>query len=156
MAMIFSARRPATSLRSIKGWPPISVLSLFAQIGSQPALDGYVFQQLPSLIWYYRLNPSHISVYNLPTILSGIQAVEASNSDNPTFEQSPLIEQTQTYLPSDILEHYNDRIAIAQLPVTCLLVLILGLILFFVSLMADLLIDRQADVIALLRSRGAS
>ncbi|HZO73152.1 MAG TPA: FtsX-like permease family protein [Ktedonobacteraceae bacterium] len=132
------------------------VLSLFAQIGSQPALDGYVFQQLPSLIWYYRLNPSHISIYNLPTILSGIQAVEANNSDNPTFEQSPLIEQTQTYLPSTTLEHYNDRIAIAQLPVTCLLVLILGLILFFVSLMADLLIDRQADVIALLRSRGAS
>jgi len=132
------------------------VLSLFTQVGNQPGLDGYVFQQLPSLIWYYRLDPARISIYNLPAILAGIQAVEANNSNNPTFEQSPLIEQTQTYLPSATLEHYNDRIAIAQLPVTCLLVLILWLILFFVSLMADLLVDRQTEVIALLRSRGAS
>lgn len=132
------------------------VLSRFAQIGTQPALDGYVFQQLPSLIWYYRFDPSRISIRDLSLMLAGIDAVKANNSNNPAFEQSPLIEQTQTYLPSSVLERYNDRIAIAQLPVTSLLLLILGLVLFFVSLMADLLVDRQGDMIALLRSRGAS
>lgn len=59
-------------------------------------------------------------------------------------------------MPSDILDQYSNRIAIAQLPVISLLVLILGLVLFFVSLMAELLVERQADTIAILRSRGAS
>jgi ABC-type lipoprotein release transport system permease subunit len=46
--------------------------------------------------------------------------------------------------------------SVAQLPVLTLLSCMMGLILFFVTLMTELLVIRQAEAIALMRSRGAT
>ncbi len=46
--------------------------------------------------------------------------------------------------------------AVSRIPVAVLAIQIILLILFFVSLMTNLLVDRQTDAIAVLRSRGAS
>jgi ABC-type lipoprotein release transport system permease subunit len=54
------------------------------------------------------------------------------------------------------LERFRNRVAVAQIPVAVLTLQIILLILFFVSLMTSLLVERQTDTIALLRSRGAS
>jgi len=54
------------------------------------------------------------------------------------------------------LELLRDRVVVARIPTDVFTILIVLLILFFVSLITALLIDRQRDVIALLRSRGAS
>jgi putative ABC transport system permease protein len=58
--------------------------------------------------------------------------------------------------PPDILSRYQSRVSIAQIPVICMLVLIAALMLFFVSMIADLLVERESETIALLRSRGIS
>ncbi len=59
-------------------------------------------------------------------------------------------------MPSDTLNQYSSRLEAAQLPVICLSLLMAGMVLFFVSIMADILVDQQEGAIAILRSRGAS
>ena len=54
------------------------------------------------------------------------------------------------------LELLRDRVVVARIPAGVFTILIVLLILFFVSLNTALLVDRQREVIALLRSRGAS
>src|SRR5262249_38521908 len=99
---------------------------------------------------------ARISINDLATIVSDANTVQVDIVNNPLLDQIPYLEKTQAFIPADILDQYNNRIAIARLPVISLLVLVLGLVLFFVSLMAELLVERQADTIAILRSRGAS
>jgi len=55
-----------------------------------------------------------------------------------------------------ILTRYRSRVDVIAIPIFILSALIVGLMLYFVSLLAHLLVDRQADAIAVLRSRGAS
>jgi ABC-type antimicrobial peptide transport system permease subunit len=118
---------------------------------------GAVVLEIPfSLDWYYGFDPTSVSINDLTTIVSNANTVQVDIVNNPNLVQTPYLEKTQAFIPSDILDQYNNRIAIAQLPVISLLVLILGLVLFFVSLMAELLVERQEDTIAILRSRGAS
>lgn len=55
-----------------------------------------------------------------------------------------------------ILNAFQSRIQIARIPAFIISIQIVALLLFFVSLMTDLLVDRQSDAIAIIRSRGAS
>ncbi len=132
------------------------LMSILNSLCNEPALRYYVLNLPTSVIWYYHLNLPQVRIENLNTITQGISTIKTDNSNNSDLEQSPFIEQTQTYVPSDAIDQYSKRIQVAQLPVTSLLWLILGLLLFFVSTIADLLVERQADAIAILRSRGAS
>src|SRR5207247_6648962 len=109
-----------------------------------------------SLTWDYHLDPPRITVDNLDTIINSIQVVQVDNSNNAILEQYPFLTQTLTYLPASALQLYRSRITVAQLPVTSLSLLVLGLVLFFVSMMAELLIEPLTNAIAILRSRGAS
>src|SRR2546430_2281833 len=52
--------------------------------------------------------------------------------------------------------HCLARSAVARSPAAILTLQFVALILTFVSMTAELLVDRQADAIAVLRSRGAS
>ncbi|HYT35069.1 MAG TPA: ABC transporter permease [Ktedonobacteraceae bacterium] len=118
---------------------------------------GALVLEIPfNLFWFYRFDPLRISIHDLAAIANGANTVQVDVANNPKLDQAPYVEKTQVFLPTDMLENYSSRIAIAQLPVTSLLVLVLGLVLFFVSLMAELLVERQADAMAILRSRGAS
>ncbi len=109
-----------------------------------------------TLQWYYPLDPSHITINDLDTILANINQVQVDVSNTPDLQQSQLIQQTTVLLPSDILQRYHDRIAVANIPVLSLLAFVLALALFFVSMMANFLVERQAASITILRSRGAS
>ncbi len=133
-----------------------SLMAKLDKICNDQALKYYVLDTPPNIIWYYHLNLLKIRIENLGSVAQGISTIKTDNSNNSDLEQSPFLQQTQTYLPSDAIDQYNKRIAVAQLPVTSLLWLILGMLLFFVGTITDLLIEQQADAIALLRSRGAS
>ncbi|HLI90229.1 MAG TPA: FtsX-like permease family protein [Ktedonobacteraceae bacterium] len=136
--------------------PDTTILSTLSHLASDPALKNSVLQQPASITWYYDLAPSHIAVDEVPAIVNGVAHVKIDNANNQDLEQSPYLEQSQTYLPSDTFERYRDRLAVAQLAVICLSLLIAGMVLLFVSIMADVLIDQQTSAIAILRSRGAS
>ena len=130
-----------------------------------------------TLSWYYSLDPLHISVTQLNdlikrmTNLSTTIAVHyASASGQFGYNYDPNNPPAYPYIaqanldstllsfpgaPSS-LEQAQTRINVSGVPTFVLSLQMLALILFFVSLMTDLLVDRQADAIAILRSRGAS
>ena len=131
-------------------------ISVISHLSPNVGLGSLVLESPFSLFWYYRFDASRIAIHDLATIVSSANTLQIDISNNPTFDHAPYLEKTQAFLPTDILGQYSSRIAIAQLPVTSLLVLVVGLVLFFVSMMAELLVERQSGAIAILRSRGAS
>ncbi len=134
-----------------------ALLRLFeAGFANPAAIPGSSLDQPLSLSWYYPLDPSRIVVNNLDDILSKINIVQADVSNNPTYNQGLYLQQPTVVLPSDILQRYHDRIAVAQVPMVGMLAFVLALVLFFVSMMSDFLVERQSDSISILRSRGAS
>src|SRR5579885_2614056 len=132
------------------------VISAYDKVFSRPDLSGTTMDFPAAYLWYYPLNPQRIDVDHLDSVLNGINAVQVDTSNNPYLSQTPYLEKTTTYLPSTILQRYHDRLGVARIPVTSLLIFVLALVLFFVSMMADFLVDRQTDAISVLRSRGAS
>lgn len=119
------------------------------------------------LTWYYHLAPSRISIDQLDDLMSRLNATQAAittNFSNPLLVRAPPYIQIVTLsgavlpLPGvpSTLQRFRDQFTVVRIPVTILAVQVLALLLFFVGLMAVLLVDRQADAIAVLRSRGAS
>jgi ABC-type lipoprotein release transport system permease subunit len=131
-------------------------ITFFSNIFAQPRFLALSLEEPVSYYWYYRLDSARIGINDLNTILSGVNDVQVNVSNNFDLNQAPYTEQTKTIQPSDILEQFAARVPVARVPVMSLLFLVLALVLFFVSMMADLLVDRQAEAIAVLRSRGAS
>jgi putative ABC transport system permease protein len=129
-----------------------TLLSTLTRLSNDPTVikSDAMFEQSSNLTWYYRLDPAKISINDLNAIVSKFNVVKIDDANNP------LLQDTQTFLPSDTLTPYQGRIAEARLSLTGLLLLMLGLLLFFVSTMADLLVEYQSESIAVLRSRGAS
>jgi ABC-type antimicrobial peptide transport system permease subunit len=133
-----------------------TILATLAQTSVTPRGLPLNYQIADNLNWYYHLDTDRISVDDLDNIINKIQIVTLDNANNPDLEQSPFIQQSSTFQPSDALQQFRSRLSVAQLPVISLLLLVFGLVLYFVTMMAGLLVDRQSDAIALLRSRGAS
>jgi putative ABC transport system permease protein len=131
-------------------------LATLMRLSSEPQLQGLVPEESFSYIWYYHLDANKVSVGNLDAVIVGITNVPIDIANIPDLNSSSNGQQTQTIISSEALTQYRDRLMIVQVAVVSLLLLILGLILFFVSMMTDLLVERQAASIALLRSRGAN
>jgi ABC-type antimicrobial peptide transport system permease subunit len=127
-----------------------------------------VFFFNPSFIyWYYNLDPSRISVSQLGNLVQQLTATQnyfTTNFSDPSQARNPPYIQQFTVsgdvlpvggVPS-ILDKFHTQLAVAQIPAAILAIGILALLLFFISIMAGLLVERQSDGIVLLRSRGAS
>jgi ABC-type antimicrobial peptide transport system permease subunit len=113
-----------------------------------------------SIAWYFPLQASAISITNLDDLIASLNQVQtqidsqvSGLSVTGTQITGPMFETNNQ--PSS-LERFRSRSVVLKIPVFILAAQVLALILFFVSIMANLLIERQALVIALLRSRGAS
>ena len=134
-----------------------TILATLAQ-NPGPGVGGLTntYQTNDNLIWYYHLDTDRISVDDLGNIINNIQLVTVDDTGNPDLNQPPFLQQTTTFQPSDALQQFRSRLSVAQFPVISLLLLVFGLVLYFVTMMAGLLVDRQSDAIAVLRSRGAS
>lgn len=104
--------------------------------------------------WYYRFDFSHVDIKHLPDIVRGLSSTLVGLNNNP--QEPPYAEQTTSLGPISILLSYGQRVAVVSLPILSLTILIGGLLLFFVVVMIDLLVERQVTAITLVRSRGAS
>ncbi|HVB21380.1 MAG TPA: FtsX-like permease family protein [Ktedonobacteraceae bacterium] len=140
-----------TGLVSTEGY-----LAYFNQLAVQPQLQGLNLEIPVTLNWYYSFNAPHIAIYNLDDMINGVSNVQVTVGNSGTFNAPPYLGSTKTVLPSSVLQQFQARVPVAQVPTGGLLFLVLGLVLFFVTMMSDLLVDRQSDAIAVLRSRGAS
>lgn len=121
--------------------------------GGQPQ-NGTSFENSTDLFWYYTLDTTHLDINHLDSLVSGLNNVLVSVSNQPVAE--PFVDKTNSTGPVDLVNNYNSGITVVRIPLLSLAYLIAGLMLFFVSVMTDLLVDRQAESIAVLRSRGAS
>jgi putative ABC transport system permease protein len=133
-----------------------ALLTLMDKISQEAAAHNEIFYGASNALWYYRPDISHISIADLSAIQNGIQDVEIETSKDPSLEHIPYLEYTQTYVPYDVLSQFHNDVSIAQIPVDGFVAIVLGLVLFFVSMMTDVLVDTQSDTLAILRSRGAS
>ncbi len=125
-------------------------------------LEGYY----AFLNWYYYLDPSRASLDRLDDLVNQLPATqEGINQVNSLILSTPDSIVQQFYLDSPVLsntaspgsvESFRSRVSIASIPVAILTIQIICLLLFFVIVMIELLIERQASTIAMMRSRGAS
>ena len=126
-----------------------------------------------TLIWHYRLDASQLDNSQLTPLinqLGGLQsAIDAQygslengvSSDTvpiyPYLISVQLSGQTLNFNgTASILDEFRSRIDVARIPTGVFTILILSLLLFFVSLMSTMQVDRLQESIAVLRSRGAS
>ena len=132
-------------------------------------INGYTYTM------HYHLDASQLDISRLDTLIgqmSGLQSTidtqygyletggEGSSDFTivyPYLTHIDLSGQALSFTgnPSN-LEAFRSRIEVARIPSGVFTLLILSFILFFISLLTSLLVDRQQDTIALLRSRGAS
>lgn len=135
-------------------------LAELQQIAStlQLPYQGFLFSlnEYPTLYWYYHLNISAIGIDQINDLIARLQGTQAyigsGQLGHIQISGPPLGAGPGT----SALEQFRSRISLVAIPVTLVLLQIVGLMLFFVGVMASLLVERQAEVIAVLRSRGAS
>jgi len=155
--------------------PNEGLLALFDHLRTIYHSDAlYTLSGTYALRWYYHLDPSRVSAKNFDTLVDQLAALQTdyttnygdlaaglSSSDTPPA--FPYLSSTSLFsslfstndTPSN-LQRFRSRTDVANIPVGVLTIQIILLILFFVSLMTNLLVDRQTETIAVLRSRGAS
>ncbi|GHO85673.1 FtsX-like permease family protein [Dictyobacter formicarum] len=111
----------------------------------------------PQFTWYYSypLNISHIEAYNLAGVINTYEQLQNSFYGIAI----PDAHVTSLSIYSAAMERlilYKSHIPIGQVVVTLLLISLLGLALYTVSLLANILVERQLTTIVMLRSRGAT
>jgi putative ABC transport system permease protein len=137
-------------------------LNMLMQVGNGEVL--FYSDQEPYLNWYYYLDVNRITINDLNDLIARLASAqtqlvnEFAGYGQVTFIDHPQLSgpALESYGAPSTIERYRDRASVATIPADILALQILALVLFFVSMIADLIIERQAGVIALLRSRGAS
>ncbi len=125
-----------------------------------PTEGGYTF------VWYYHLETQRIFSSDLDALIAHINSLQLvylnlyGNIPDPGY---PYLQRAQALSPlfgtaeaPGLLDNFQSRVQVARIPVLIVGLQILALILFFVNLITGVLVERQAETIALLRSRGAS
>jgi len=102
---------------------------------------------LAETAWHTYANPKLLSRTNFERARNDLQSLY--------YEFQPL--GGASYSPlTNVLDHYRTSASYQQAPLTILLLEVSAVALFYVILVALVIVERQADEIALLRSRGAT
>jgi ABC-type antimicrobial peptide transport system permease subunit len=109
----------------------------------------------PMLVWSYALDSSRISANSLNDVIDRLGKVQSDVSGQLNGMQG----LQGIYLNAgayQALSTFRIQILLLQIPLLLLLLQVIALILLFVRMMSEMLVDRQAEAIAALRSRGAT
>ena len=99
--------------------------------------------------WYYYLDIDKITSANAAAIKRGVQRMETQIiADMPRSSSFTQL--------NSIIATFEQKLLFTQIPLFLLIFQIVGIILYYVVTVANMVIDQQAGEIALLRSRGAS
>lgn len=124
---------------------------------SKALLDAFSaasFSQPAVLTWSYPLDVAQLSGNNLNAIAQTFNTTQVESID--ALDAIAGVTSVEVESGVTALAAYQARSSALQTPVALLLVQVVALAIFFVSLMADLIVERQTGAIAVLRSRGAS
>lgn len=124
------------------------------------------------LTWDYLLQTKNLQTDQVEDMTNRLFTAQTNVSNyesnqhmllNAGASSFPYITQVSLYSPKqgsflllDLLQQYSNRVALVSIPITILAVQIIALLLFFVSMLVNMLLDRQMAANALLSSRGAS
>ena len=159
--------------------PNAPFLTVFDQAAGSLQSDGLFTSQPFEITWDYPLNIAPLTSDQLQPLIGSlshlqnnvVQASQNAQNNIPSDGIIPFPHLTQLSVYNsttdafagvnsfdlpNTLSRYSSRISVISIPIFILLALIIGLLLFFASLLAYLLVDRQADAIAVLGSRGAT
>lgn len=109
-----------------------------------------------TLTWFYHLAVARIDATNIDALMGEINTFLTDIGNIGNDRNTSFYGQLTATGPTDVLTEFSSRATEAQVPVTMLLLLVMGMVILFISMATDLLIERQAETIALLRSRGAN
>lgn len=110
--------------------------------------DGYTVGG--GLVWFYGVNGEQLNIDQLDGLATRLSAI-ADNLSTVFTATNP-----QARLPTFALTQYQEGIEVASIPIVTTSILVIGLILLFLSFMSELLVGREVEAIAILRSRGAT
>jgi ABC-type lipoprotein release transport system permease subunit len=105
--------------------------------------------------WDYYIQPDQIHIARLGAVLESVNRFSAEATNRLASMNGVRQAQVNTGL-GQLLSGYQQRLNLLALPLYVVMAQILGLILFYIVVIAGLLVERQAAEIATLKSRGAS
>lgn len=143
-----------------------ALLTTFDHLASAHQGSVVSFLIASRIIWYYHIDPSRVSINQLDAVINQANALQddVANTFNPALLAGGYYGVSSLALSGPIfntragpgsLEQYRNHLALSSIPVNLLELLMLCLLLFFVSIMLALLVDRQASTILVMLSRGA-
>lgn len=123
------------------------LISTESQFSGQvvPALDNPV----STAVWYQILDGSRVRHANVGRLLDGVATAEARVTaflNNTTLDASP----------AGALSDYGRAASELSLVLTIFSLPVIGIILFFIGMIASMVVRREASEIAIMRSRGMS
>lgn len=118
--------------------------TVYDDLQTQAAQHSATWNANLSLTWYYRLIPQHLSARHLDQLLSGLSLIERDVSDSVDQQLSSSVQNLQMLDPTTPLSQYQSRIVAVRIPAAIVSLFVLGLILYFVHLMAGLLVNLLA------------
>lgn len=123
-----------------------------AKIAALQTLPG---KDATQLYWSYPFDLSHLDANDIPAL-----SQQTSNLGFQVLNGLTQIQGIAFAAPVgslfNALSNYAQQIVVLEIIIAFLLLLILAIILFLVGMMSDILVERQAAIIATLRSRGAT
>jgi ABC-type lipoprotein release transport system permease subunit len=99
--------------------------------------------------WFYYVDLNKISSQNAEAIKNNVRRME-----HKILTELPR--SSQFTVMDDIITSYQQKLLFTQIPLFLLVFQIVGIILYYLITVANMVIERQSGEIALLRSRGAS
>jgi hypothetical protein len=127
--------------------------TLLALIASHPQDPQY--GPAPQLTWIYTLDTTRVSTNTLDDLLNRLGMAQTAVSG----QLSGANGVQQIYLDAPAyraLHGFRIQTTVLQIPLVLLLLQVIALVLLFIRMMAEMLVDQQAGAIANLRSRGAT
>jgi putative ABC transport system permease protein len=109
-----------------------------------------------ALSWSYPLEVARIDATHLGSLTGELTTFAADVANIGGSRFGPLDAQFTASGPADTLAEFGSRAAQARVPITLLLLLVVSMVVLFISVTTELLVERQIGAIALLHSRGAS
>jgi putative ABC transport system permease protein len=145
---LFQALAANNGLMNAFGSIPTRVYTYYEAPGS------VTYISTPLLYWYYHIDASQVNIASMNTLVNRIKNVLGNLSNSPI--NPPFVDQTQAVGPYTPLVTYSNYVNALFVPASGLTILLLALVLYFVSVMTSLIVERRAVSIATLRSRGAN
>ncbi|MBI4300919.1 MAG: FtsX-like permease family protein [Chloroflexi bacterium] len=99
--------------------------------------------------WYVYIDPDRITTRNARSVEDNVQKV--GRETITSVEHSMYL----TVL-NDVLSDYRTKLIYTRVPIFLVLLQVVGIILYYVVMVASMLVERRSSEISLLKSRGAS